>query len=101
MEELNPSIVLDGTPPKRFVIIALDSIEKAQGFNNSAFQKGVNENRAKNTKSRSFIVEGMQKASFRRPITCEAASVGRLIHFVRTWHFSDIPTAPTNVRYRG
>ena len=50
---------LDGTPPKRFIIIAFDSIEKAQGFNNAAFQKGVNENRAKNTKSRSFIVEGM------------------------------------------
>jgi uncharacterized protein (DUF1330 family) len=50
---------LDGTPPKRLIVIAFDSMEKAQGFNNSTFQKGVNENRAKNTKSRSFIVEGM------------------------------------------
>ena len=50
---------LDGTPPKRMIIIAFDSPEKAQAWNNSADQKKVNEVRAKSTKSRSFIVEGM------------------------------------------
>ena len=50
---------LDGTTPKRFIIIAFDSAEKAQAWNNSPEQKKINEIRAKTTKSRSFIVEGM------------------------------------------
>jgi uncharacterized protein (DUF1330 family) len=50
---------LDGTPPKRMVIIAFDSVEKAKAWNDSADQKKVNDIRAKSTKSRSFIVEGM------------------------------------------
>jgi uncharacterized protein (DUF1330 family) len=50
---------LDGTAPKRFIVIAFDSPEKAQAWNNSATQKEVNATRAKTTKSRSFIVEGM------------------------------------------
>ena len=50
---------LDGTPPKRMIIIAFDSVEKAKAWNDSADQKKVNEVRAKSTKSRSFIVEGM------------------------------------------
>jgi uncharacterized protein (DUF1330 family) len=49
----------DGTAPKRFIIIAFDSEEKAQAWNNSASQKEINAIRAKTTKSRSFIVEGM------------------------------------------
>jgi uncharacterized protein (DUF1330 family) len=50
---------LDGTPPKRMIIIAFDSAEKAKAWNDSADQKKVNDVRAKATKSRSFIVEGM------------------------------------------
>jgi uncharacterized protein (DUF1330 family) len=50
---------LDGTPPKRMVIIAFESVEKAKAWNASADQKKVNDIRAKSTKSRSFIVEGM------------------------------------------
>ncbi len=50
---------LDGTPPKRFIIIAFDSLEKAQAWNNSPTQTAVNDTRNKTTKSRSFIVEGM------------------------------------------
>jgi uncharacterized protein (DUF1330 family) len=50
---------LDGTPPKRMIIIAFDSLEKAQAFNNSQGQKEINAIRAKTTKSRSFIIEGM------------------------------------------
>ena len=50
---------LDGTPPKRMIIIAFDSVEKAQAWNSSAPQKEVNAIRMKTTKSRSFIVEGM------------------------------------------
>ena len=52
---------LDGVPPKRFIIIAFDSIEKAKAWNNSAPQAEVNAIRMRSTKSRSFIVaaEGM------------------------------------------
>jgi uncharacterized protein (DUF1330 family) len=50
---------LDGTPPKRFIIISFDSMEKAQAWHNSSDQKKIDEIRAKATKSRSFIVEGM------------------------------------------
>ena len=50
---------LDGTPPKRFVINAFDSTEKAQAWYNSPEQKQVNEIRTKTTKSRVFMVEGM------------------------------------------
>jgi uncharacterized protein (DUF1330 family) len=50
---------LDGTPPKRMIIIAFDSLEKATAFNEIPSQKEINANRAKNTKSRSFIVQGM------------------------------------------
>ena len=49
----------DGTAPKRFIIIAFDSEEKAQAWNNVASQKEINAIRAKTTKSRSFVVEGM------------------------------------------
>jgi uncharacterized protein (DUF1330 family) len=49
----------DGTPPKRFIIIGFDSTEKAQAWNNSAGQKEINAVRAKTTKSREFVVEGM------------------------------------------
>jgi uncharacterized protein (DUF1330 family) len=50
---------LDGTPPERLVIIAFDSVEKAQAFENSATLKEVNASRMKSTSSLSFIVEGM------------------------------------------
>jgi uncharacterized protein (DUF1330 family) len=47
---------LDGTPPKRFVIIGFESVEKAKAWDTSAAQKEVNDIRMKNTNSRSFIV---------------------------------------------
>jgi uncharacterized protein (DUF1330 family) len=52
---------LDGTPPKRFVIIGFESVDKAKAWDASAAQKEVNDLRMKNTNSRSFIVavEGM------------------------------------------
>jgi uncharacterized protein (DUF1330 family) len=50
---------VDGTPPKRFVIIVFDSVEKAKAWNDVAGQKEVTAVRMKTTKSRSFIVEGM------------------------------------------
>ena len=49
----------DGTAPKRFIVIAFDSAEKAQAWNSSTGQKEVTAIRVKTTKSRSFIVEGM------------------------------------------
>jgi uncharacterized protein (DUF1330 family) len=50
---------LDGTAPKRFVVISFESVDKAKAWNESAAQKEVNDIRGKSTKSRSFIVEGM------------------------------------------
>jgi uncharacterized protein (DUF1330 family) len=50
---------LDGTPPKRIIIISFDSPDKAQAFYNSPEQKKVHETRIKNTMSRAFIVEGL------------------------------------------
>lgn len=50
---------LDGNAPKRSVIIAFDSMEKAQSWYNSAAQKEVTAIRNKTTKSRVFVVEGM------------------------------------------
>jgi uncharacterized protein (DUF1330 family) len=51
-------VPIDGTPPKRFAIIAFDSMDKAKVFDASAAQQEINAARRKTTKSRSFIVEG-------------------------------------------
>jgi uncharacterized protein (DUF1330 family) len=50
---------LDGNPPERLVIIAFDSVEKAQAWYNSAAQKDINAARTKTTNSLGFIVEGV------------------------------------------
>jgi uncharacterized protein (DUF1330 family) len=49
---------LDGTAPKRIVVIAFDSIEKAKAWDASPAQKEVTDIRLKSTKSRSFIADG-------------------------------------------
>jgi uncharacterized protein (DUF1330 family) len=49
---------LDGTAPKRFIIISFASVDKAKAWNESAAQKEVNDIRLKSTTSRSFIVDG-------------------------------------------
>ena len=50
---------LDGIAPKRFILIAFDSMEQAQAWTNLPAQKEITAIRFKTTKSRSFIVEGM------------------------------------------
>ncbi len=50
---------LDGTPPKRFVVIAFDSLEKAKAWKASASSKEASAIREKTTKSSQFLVEGM------------------------------------------
>jgi uncharacterized protein (DUF1330 family) len=50
---------LDGTPPQRYVLIAFDSVEKAQVWHNSAAQKEVDAARMKTTDSLSFMVDGL------------------------------------------
>jgi uncharacterized protein (DUF1330 family) len=52
-------IATDGTPPKRFVIIAFDSLAKAKAWEASEAQKEVDAIRMKNSTSRQFFVEGM------------------------------------------
>jgi uncharacterized protein (DUF1330 family) len=49
---------VDGVPPKRFVVLAFDSREKAQGWADATDIKELNAIRAKTTKSRAFIVDG-------------------------------------------
>ena len=48
---------LDGTAPKRFVLIAFDNVAKAKAYSENI--KEATAIRIKTTKSRSFIVEGM------------------------------------------
>jgi uncharacterized protein (DUF1330 family) len=48
---------LDGAAPKRFVMIAFDSVEKATGYYQNI--KETTAMRTKATKSRGFIVEGL------------------------------------------
>jgi uncharacterized protein (DUF1330 family) len=50
---------IDGTPPKRFVIVAFDSMDKAKGWINSASQKELSGIRLRSSKSREFLVEGL------------------------------------------
>lgn len=50
---------LDGIAPKRFVVIAFDSVEKAQAWKASASSRAVDAIRDKTTKSGQFLVEGM------------------------------------------
>jgi uncharacterized protein (DUF1330 family) len=51
-------IALDGAAPARFVVLAFDSKEKAQGWADAADIKAINAIRAKTTTSRAFIVDG-------------------------------------------
>jgi uncharacterized protein (DUF1330 family) len=50
---------LDGTPPKRFVVIAFDTVEHAQAWKASESSQKVDAIRDKTTKSAQFLVEGM------------------------------------------
>jgi uncharacterized protein (DUF1330 family) len=49
---------LDGPPPKRFVVIAFDSMDKAKAWSASALQTEVDTIRMKAAKSRTFLAEG-------------------------------------------
>jgi uncharacterized protein (DUF1330 family) len=51
-------ISLDGPAPQRFVLLAFDSVEKAQAWSDLAATKEVTAARIKSTDSLSFIVEG-------------------------------------------
>jgi uncharacterized protein (DUF1330 family) len=49
---------LDGTPPKRLVIVAFDNTEKAKAWYNSPKTSGITAARLKATKSSAYIVDG-------------------------------------------
>ena len=49
---------IDGVPPKRFVVIAFDSVEKAKAWDSSPAQAEIDGIRKKSTKSRTFIADG-------------------------------------------
>jgi uncharacterized protein (DUF1330 family) len=50
---------LDGTPPKRFVVIEFGSVEQAKAWKASPNSRVVDAIRDKTTKSSQFLVEGM------------------------------------------
>jgi uncharacterized protein (DUF1330 family) len=50
---------LDGTPPEACSIIAFESQEQAQAWEESEIQKTVTKSRKEGTKSRSFMIEGL------------------------------------------
>jgi uncharacterized protein (DUF1330 family) len=50
---------VDGVPPKRFVVIEFDNVEKAMAWNAAPQMAEINAIRAKAAKSRLFLVEGM------------------------------------------
>src|SRR5271169_474296 len=50
---------LDGAAPARFVVLAFDSKEKAQGWADASDIKAINAIRAKTTNSSAFIVDGL------------------------------------------
>ena len=52
---------IDGTPPKRFVLVAFDTREKAQAWADAQDVKETNAMRSKTTNSRAFIVEGLSQ----------------------------------------
>ena len=52
---------LEGEPPKGLVIIAFDSMEKAQGWYDSPAYREIRPIRYRTAKSRVFIVEGAAK----------------------------------------
>jgi uncharacterized protein (DUF1330 family) len=49
---------VDGAPPARFVVLAFDSKEKAQGWVDASDEKAINAIRAKTTDSSAFMVDG-------------------------------------------
>jgi uncharacterized protein (DUF1330 family) len=51
---------LDGTPPKRFIVLGFGSVDKAKAWHASAGQQEVDAIRIKSMKSRAFIVEAMR-----------------------------------------
>jgi uncharacterized protein (DUF1330 family) len=52
-------VAVEGVAPKRFVVIAFDSLDKSRAWLDSQGQKEIRAIRDKTTKSRQFIVEGM------------------------------------------
>jgi uncharacterized protein (DUF1330 family) len=51
-------VALDGTAPKRFVIISFESIDKTKAWYNSPAQEEINAIRKRSTNSRAFVVDG-------------------------------------------
>jgi uncharacterized protein (DUF1330 family) len=52
------TISIEGEPPKRFVVIAFDSVEKAQAWEDSPAYSAIKPIRHSSAKSRVFIAEG-------------------------------------------
>jgi uncharacterized protein (DUF1330 family) len=52
------SVSIEGDPPKRFVVIAFDSVEKAKAWEDSPAYDAIKPIRHSSAKSRVFIIEG-------------------------------------------
>jgi len=52
------TVSLEGDPPKRFVVIQFDSLEKAQAWEDSPAYEAIKPIRHRSAKSRVFLTEG-------------------------------------------
>jgi uncharacterized protein (DUF1330 family) len=52
------SVSIEGEPPKRFVVIQFDSVEKAKAWEDSPAYEAIKPIRHSSAKSRVFIIEG-------------------------------------------
>ena len=52
------SLSIEGEPPKRFVVIQFDSVEKAKAWEDSPAYEAIKPIRHSSAKSRVFIIEG-------------------------------------------
>jgi uncharacterized protein (DUF1330 family) len=52
------SVSIEGEPPKRFVVIQFDSVEKAKAWEDSPAYDAIKPIRHSSAKSRVFIIEG-------------------------------------------
>jgi uncharacterized protein (DUF1330 family) len=57
---------LDGTPPKRFAIIAFENMDKAKAYRELPGYKAIMKMRDESSKYRSFLVEGTVSATLAR-----------------------------------
>ena len=62
------SVSLEGEPPRRFVIVAFKSLDKARAWYDSPAYSAIRPIRQRASKTRGFIVEGIPLTSAKSPL---------------------------------